>query len=211
MARLILLLAGALLLVALVGGEAAPAKVVDPITCDDEGNCAPPPPPPPPPPPAPPPPPPPPPSPPPSSNPYWYPDGWYYESAGVGASSGFAASSLSSAGCEIKTVTKTAKSFLFRTVIFRLHLRVNWCWTYPSITSLAVNCWVSDVDRFTITHTSCKLNGWYYLWSGSSTGGRYQQGQATFSNCVVKYGCWRNDLVTLRFWANGNGAWRAET
>jgi Thrombospondin type 3 repeat len=59
MTRLILLLAGALLLVALVGGEAAPAKVIGTITCDDEGNCAPPPPPPPPAPPPPPPPPPP--------------------------------------------------------------------------------------------------------------------------------------------------------
>ena len=122
----------------------------------------------------------------------------------------FSAASLSTSGCDTRVVTKTARSFLFRTVIFRFHLRVNWCWQYPNITSLAVNCWVSELDRFTITHTDCLLNGWYYPWSGSSKGGRYQQAQSTFSNCVARYGCWRTDLVTLKLWANGNGAWKAE-
>jgi hypothetical protein len=124
---------------------------------------------------------------------------------------GVASATASTSGCDTRVVTKTARSVLFRSVIFRLHLRVNWCWAYTSITSLAVNCWVSDTDRTTITHTNCTLNGWYYTWAGSSKGGRYQQGQATFSNCVLKYGCWRHDLVTLRFWANANGAWKAET
>lgn len=206
--RLLLLIAGAAIMAALVGGPTAVAKVAGGggVTCDDEGNCAPPPPPPPttttttttpPPPPSTP------------SNPHWYPNGWYYEDAGTG--SGLALMSASTSGCDTKVVTRTAKSFLFRSVIFRFHLRVNWCWRHPDITSLAVNCWISDVDRFTITFTDCKLNGWYFTWAGSVKGGRYQQAQSTFSNCVIRYGCWRNDLVTLKFWGYANGSWRIET
>jgi hypothetical protein len=199
MARTILLVLVGALVLAVVGGAEAQAVPIGPsIICEDE-ECNPPPPPPPPPP-----------QPDPSpANPYWYPDGWYYESSGAG--SGLALLSTSAAGCDTRVVTKTARSVLFRSVIFRLHLRVNWCWRYPNITSLAVNCWVSDVDRFTITYTECKLNGWYFSWGGSLKGGRYQQGQSTFSNCVIRYGCWRNDLVTLKFWGYANGAWRAET
>jgi hypothetical protein len=200
---LTLLLAGVLVVALLAGGQSAAAKPPPSRTCDDVGNCAPPPPPPPPPSPSPPAPPPP----PAGSDTYWYPDGWYYESDGAGSPYIVPKGS----GCDVKVVTKTARSVLFRSVIFRLHLRVNWCWQSPHITSLAVNCWVSDVDRFTITYTECKLNGWYFAWGGSAKGGRYQQGQATFSNCLIRYGCWRNDLVTLKFWAYANGAWRAET
>jgi hypothetical protein len=36
-------------------------------------------------------------------------------------------------------------------------------------------------------------------------------GTATVKNCVLKYGCWKEDKINLQIWINGNGAWRKQT
>jgi hypothetical protein len=146
-----------------------------------------------------------------------YPDGWSYE-GNDGSFAGFEATPAvagavagSPSGCDTQIVTKTARSVLFRSVLFRFHLRVYWCWDYPRITQLGVSCYATDVDTVTIIASECTNSGNYYTWRRHPRGGRYELAQATFANCVFIYGCWRRDLNSLEIWINGNGAWTKRT
>ena len=110
------------------------------------------------------------------------------------------------AGCRTVTYTRTAKSILGR-VLFRHSLRVYWCWSSPRITKVGVACFSSDVDSFAIQTDPCAITGYYYTWNGSSSGGHYSLGSGRYGNCVFQYGCWRNWVVNVEVWINGNGTW----
>lgn len=112
---------------------------------------------------------------------------------------------------------RTAKSVLHLSVIFRLNLRTRWCWRFnaatgvPEITTLQPVCYVSDTDTVTIQASACLPQWQYFTWRGGARGGAYVVGQASFKNCapLIGFACWREDVVTLEFWAYGNGTWRA--
>lgn len=146
-----------------------------------------------------------------------YPSGWYYEgndgSAGgwEPSASDVTLTATSPKGCDTQIVTKTAKSDVFKTVVYRFNLKLYWCWDYPKITKLGITCYASDVDSFTWRYSGCTTTGYYYTWRGHPKGGRYQMAQAKFSNCVFKYGCWKENVDTLEIWVNGNGAWTKKT
>jgi len=149
-----------------------------------------------------------------------YPSGWYYEGndVSVGGWEPTAAPSASATttatspkGCDTQEVVKTAKSFLFHNVLYKFHMKVNWCWDYPKITKFDATCFVSDTDSVTIKANDCSLQGYYYTWRGSPKGGRYEMASAKFSNCVFKYGCWQEVVNNLEIWVNGNGAYTKKT
>jgi hypothetical protein len=109
-------------------------------------------------------------------------------------------------GCSNVEAVKTGKSFLFRTVVFKVHLKVNWCWQRPAITSLVATCWTDSLSTLTIQASNCALQNTYYNWGGSPKGGHLSFGVTTINGCVFKYGCYKSDKVNLRVWVNGNGA-----
>lgn len=115
----------------------------------------------------------------------------------------------SSSGCKTVDYHMTARSIVFRTVVFRYHLRQYWCWDYPTITRLDSTCYASDVDP-NIQFQGCTEDGYYYSWNGSSNGGHYSQAQGNFTNCVLRFGCWRTDSILLQMWARGDGGWTGQ-
>ena len=92
-------------------------------------------------------------------------------------------------------------------MLFKHSLRVYWCWSSPRITKVGVACFSSDVDSFAIQTGPCTVNGYYYSWNGNATGGHYSLGSGQYGNCVFQYGCWRNWVVNVEVWINGNGTW----
>ena len=44
-------------------------------------------------------------------------------------------------------------------------------------------------------------------WNGNATGGHDSLGSGPYGNCVFGYGCWRNWVVNVEVWVNGNGTW----
>ena len=118
----------------------------------------------------------------------------------------YTSSSASRSGCRTVTYTRTGKSML-GSVLFRHNLRTYWCWKNNSITQLGVTCYASDVVGLTIQAGGCNISGYYYSWSGSTTGGHYSIGTANYANCILKYGCIGSWNVNAEVWVNGNGTW----
>ena len=77
----------------------------------------------------------------------------------------------------------------------------------PRITKVGVACFSSDVDSFAIQADPCAIDGYYYTWNGNPAGGHYSLGSGRYANCVLRYGCWRNWVVNVEVWINGNGTW----
>jgi len=114
-------------------------------------------------------------------------------------------STASASGCARVDAWVRSTTF-FGFTAYRFHQVKHWCWSYPDITSVNVGTYFSDVDpnyyvRGTWGH------GWYYTWRGSSRGGHYSFRQARVENCVLHYGCIRNEYPWVEIWVNGNGAW----
>jgi hypothetical protein len=115
----------------------------------------------------------------------------------------------SSSGCDSVEVTRDvegALGFMFDDWVGTFHHRVYWCWSYPRITGINVNCW-SNVDGSVIQDRGCDGWGYYYDWHGNGQGGHDSYRQADWGNCIFRYGCVKNIYPWIEIWVNGNGAW----
>jgi hypothetical protein len=112
----------------------------------------------------------------------------------------------SSSGCDAVEVTRDITGDLFGDWIGTFHHRVYWCWSYPRITGVNVDCW-STVDGSFINDNGCDGWGGYYHWSGSRRGGHVSFRQGDWDNCVFGWGCFGNIYPWIEIWVNGNGAW----
>lgn len=108
-------------------------------------------------------------------------------------------------GCARVDAWVTSTTFL-GFVAYRFHQVKHWCWSYPHITSVNVGTYFSDVDPNYYVR-GVWGHGWYYTWRGSSRGGHYSYRQARVENCILHYGCIRNEYPWVEIWVNGNGAW----
>ena len=95
---------------------------------------------------------------------------------------------------------------IFGDWIGTFHHRVYWCWSYPRITGVNVDCW-STVDGSFINDNGCDGWGYYYSWRGSGHGGHVSFRQGDWDNCVFGWGCFGNIYPWIEIWVNGNGAW----
>ena len=112
----------------------------------------------------------------------------------------------SSSGCDAIDVTRDITSDIFGSWLGTFHHRVYWCWSYPRITGINVDCW-SDVDGGFIDNHGCNGWGYYYNWRGNDHGGHYSFRQGDWENCVYWFGCFNNIYPWIEVWVNGNGAW----
>jgi hypothetical protein len=96
---------------------------------------------------------------------------------------------------------------VFGSLVYRFHQTKYWCWSYPSITTVNVGTYVSNVDASEVYRGVIGSNGYFYTWSGSARGGHYSMRQGQFDNCIIKYGCIGSSYPWTKIYVNGNGAW----
>jgi hypothetical protein len=128
--------------------------------------------------------------------------------ATTGVSTPFAGVVTNSAsGCASVDWYESGHSSLFGTLVYRFHQTKYWCWSYPSITTVSVGTYVSNVDSSEAYRGLVSSDGYFYNWSGSARGGHYSLRQGHFENCVIKYGCIGSSYPWTKIYVNGNGAW----
>jgi hypothetical protein len=116
--------------------------------------------------------------------------------------------SPSYSGCAWVQGTRTKRSVL-GFVVFRYHVRRNWCWNYGHrVTSVSTETpWFTDVDpNFQIIDKSISPHGWFYTWCcGDGRSGHYAFRQGRIDNCIFRYGCIGSYYPTIEIFVHGNG------
>lgn len=118
--------------------------------------------------------------------------------------------SLQGSGCKTVNVYRYGSSFLFGTKLWEYHQEKYFCWSYPRVTSVqtqAYPCCTDPTWKFMGTTGS---KGWFFTWSGSSSGGHYSFRQGRFDQVVL------GTTVTsvypwTKIWAYGDGSWSYAT
>jgi hypothetical protein len=112
-------------------------------------------------------------------------------------------------GCAWYHAVLTKKSLLHLTVVFRYHVKRNWCWNYGHrVTSVSTETpWFTDVDpNFQIIDKSISPHGWFYTWCcGDGRSGHYAFRQGRIDNCIFKYGCVGSYYPTIEMFVHGDG------
>jgi hypothetical protein len=94
---------------------------------------------------------------------------------------------------------------------WRFHQVKYWCWSYPSITTVSVGAYVSNLLSTYYYRGVVSAHGWFFSWAGSSRGGHYSFRQGQIDNCLLRYGCIRSEYPWVKIWAYGNGGWSYST
>jgi hypothetical protein len=145
---------------------------------------------------------------PPPENPV--PDGWYYEEhASEIPDDGYRVGG----SCKTVLYRKTARSFAFQTVLFRMNHQLRWCWAGARITEASAVCWSSDVSWF-IQASPCPVpQGQYFATDFDKQGGWFSVAQNAYRNCLPGPGqswtCWQQATITLEIRARAGGSWTA--
>jgi len=133
-------------------------------------------------------------------------DGW----AGGESLSYQAQESGSTKGCSTIDATRKIRGFFSWLWSWddlgTFHHTVHFCWNYPNITKMEVNCY-SDVNGIAVTNRGCGGSGYFYTWRGAASGGHYSFRQGDWGNCALRYGCFASVYPWIKIWVNGNGAW----
>ena len=117
--------------------------------------------------------------------------------------------SPSNAGCAWLHSWLTAKDITGLFVVYKYHVRRNWCWKDGDhITSASTETpWFTDIDpNMNVISVSVSPHGWFYTWCcGDGRSGHYAFRQGKIENCVLKYGCLSTWYPTIEIWLHGNG------
>jgi hypothetical protein len=100
-----------------------------------------------------------------------------------------------------------ADSLLHLEVVFRYKITLSFCHNGKRVLRPQATCEAWDIDPVVIVYGGCSVQGYFYGWGGNPNGGYYAQAAATFQNCILHYGCMQSGTITLKIWANANGAW----
>ncbi|MCC6223083.1 MAG: hypothetical protein IT201_06280 [Thermoleophilia bacterium] len=114
--------------------------------------------------------------------------------------------SLQASGCRDVDIYKEAKSFLFRSIVYRWHHTKRWCWSNGRITTVVTTAYATNVDP-----------NWYYRGIAASASyfynsntAHYSFRQARMENCVLKIGCVGSEYPWVKIWTFGDGSYRWE-
>ena len=107
--------------------------------------------------------------------------------------------------CRQSTFKKSVKSVVFRSTLLRLSMGVTWCHNGARVTHAQVTCRIEDFDEVTIHVESCETQGRSVPWNGRVDGGFYAASSVSFSNCVLRYGCWQSAILDIDRWLYGDG------
>jgi hypothetical protein len=112
-------------------------------------------------------------------------------------------------GCAWYHAWITAKDITGWFVVYKYHVRRNWCWNYGHrVTSVSTSTpWFTDLDpNMYVRSVSLSPHGWYYTWCcGDGKSGHYAFRQGRIENCILKYGCISTWYPTIEIWVHGNG------
>jgi hypothetical protein len=116
--------------------------------------------------------------------------------------------------CRSVLYRKTAKSVLFRTVLFRMNLEQRWCWKGARIVEASATCYSTDVDVAVQADRCGKPQGQYLATPYDFRGGWHSIAENTYRNCLPGPGgswtCWRQSTVTLQIRAYAGGGWTGQ-
>jgi hypothetical protein len=98
----------------------------------------------------------------------------------------------SASGCRATTLTNTARSAVFQTVLFRYITVTSYCWNQAakSVSNIGLSWRIEDVASTMYWRGEVNRDLGFYSWtSGYPTSGYHHIRQGSFENCVLKYGC----------------------
>lgn len=81
------------------------------------------------------------------------------------------------------------------TVLFRMYLRVDVCYSNDRVTTSGASCWTDDVYTATVDASDCTVSSYRFGWNGNELGAFHAQGSARFTNCIIlphRIGCVAN-------------------
>lgn len=112
--------------------------------------------------------------------------------------------------CKTAAYTKTAKSFVFRKVLFRMVLQSRWCWAGARIVEQGALCYSKDVDTLIQADNCPAPQG---IWFGTQYdyhGGFEYLAQNTYKNCLPNtkkdLTCWHQSNIVLHMRVFAGGA-----
>ena len=139
-----------------------------------------------------------------------FPGGWFYEDSAAESTETRTLQGVGRMSCKTVHYKKTARSFLFRTVLFRMHHDLRWCWKGKEILEASAVCYSSDLDVAIQAGTCSTPQGQYFATSTHLRGGWHSIAENTYRNCLPIFGgltCWRQRTVALHIYAYAGGAW----
>ena len=98
----------------------------------------------------------------------------------------------SASGCRATTLTNTARSAVFQTVLFRYITVTSYCWNRAakSLSNIGISWRLEEVASTMYWRGEVNRDFGFYGWtSGYPTSGYHHFRQGSFENCILKYGC----------------------
>lgn len=113
--------------------------------------------------------------------------------------------------CKRVTVKVRKPSLFHLSTAFEWVVEKTWCWSYPRITSWAVNTYPTVIDRFMkFRGLVARWDRYYTACCFSSTSGHTTYRMAEFENCLPIKGCIGSWYPRVRINVAAGGAWRYE-
>jgi hypothetical protein len=114
-------------------------------------------------------------------------------------------------GCRGVDVARIGRS-LFGFVTYKFWVHKDFCWSYPRVTGANAYTYLTEVDPNFVFRGVINSWGAFYSWCcGFANSGQTSLRQGHFENCILKYGCVRNEYPWVAIYAHGDGSWSYDT
>lgn len=138
-----------------------------------------------------------------------FPDGAYAEDDALEVAD--AAGNSTVGTCKTVQYRRTTRSMLARTVLWRMTLKLRWCWVGARIVETSAICFNSDVSSFIQANPCPPPQGQFYETAYDKRGGWHAVAQNAYSNCLpgpaYQWTCFYQWNPTLQIFARAGGAW----
>ena len=113
-------------------------------------------------------------------------------------------------GCRQVDVAAVARSFLFKSVIYRFHQIKHWCW-HRGLVYDERHAWTFQGSSTACFNTAFPPNAWFFSWRGNAQGGHFSEEHAWVTNCVFKIGAWNQLYPDVKIRAHADGSYDSST
>ena len=109
-------------------------------------------------------------------------------------------------GCRDVDESTEQDSWIFGSLIFRFHQQKHWCWSGGSVYDERHN-WDYQGGSTSCLDEVYPDNAWFYNWWGVSNSGHYSQEHARVTNCILRYGEWKEFYPSVKIWSHADGSY----
>jgi hypothetical protein len=114
-------------------------------------------------------------------------------------------------GCRDVDESTEQDSWLFGTLLFRFHQQKHWCWRGGYVYDERHN-WDYEGGSTSCLDDVYEDNAWYYTWwYGVPDSGHYSQEHAHVSNCILRYGEWKQFYPSVKIWSHADGSYDVDS